>query len=51
MERLNTAKDQANEFFKNQDFIRAINMYEEALTAINFRLDDIAKDHPNYDST
>ncbi len=25
-------------------------MYEEALTAINFRLDDIKKDHPNYDS-
>ena len=25
-------------------------MYEEALTAVNFRLDDISKDHPNYDS-
>jgi len=26
-------------------------MYEEALTAVNFRLDDISKDHPTYDST
>ena len=50
MERINSIKEQANAFFKDQNYIKAINMSEEALTAVNFRLDDISKDHPNYDS-
>ena len=49
MEKINNLKEQANNQFKHNDYQKAINMYEEALTAVNFRLDDIQKDHPNYD--
>lgn len=32
MDRLNSMKDQANQYFKNLEYMKAINLYEEALT-------------------
>ena len=51
MESLLAQKDLANKAFAQQKYTDAINIYEDALTKLNFRLSDIAKDHPDYDKT
>jgi tetratricopeptide (TPR) repeat protein len=40
MERLLQMKERGNELFKSKQFTQAINCYEEALTAVNYRIDD-----------
>ena len=51
MDRIEQLKLQGNRLFKENEFNLAINSYEDALTAVNYRLSDIQKDHKGYDNS
>lgn len=44
MDKLIALKNKGNEMFSKKEFIKGINYYEEALTQVNYRLDDVRKD-------
>ena len=44
VDKLLEIKARGNSLYQQRDYIKAINCYEEALTATNYRLDDQRKD-------